>query len=309
MNTNLNISSSNNSDTSEFQLKKAKLAKFAKLSEISKSGGMNVQKRAQIAKAARGFESMFVNMMLKEMKNAMLPKSDPKGEMGSFGAESLQGYTDVLWSEEIANTGKGIGIAQMIYKQLTGGEDLQSKTQTLSQFNPNSIIEDVKRLSKKSDENKIQPSDISQKNLNNNLNKINIEKYNLKLSDYDSLINSAGKKHGISPSLIKSIISAESSANPNAVSKAGAKGLMQLMDNTSKELGIKNSFNPEENINGGTKYMKKMLDYFDGDLNKALAAYNAGASNVEKYGGIPPFEETQKYVEKVNMFNSLFKED
>ncbi|WP_133065293.1 transglycosylase SLT domain-containing protein [Virgibacillus profundi] len=117
---------------------------------------------------------------------------------------------------------------------------------------------------------------------------------------YANEINKSAQKYGVSPFLIASIIQQESSFNSRAVSGAGARGLMQLMPATARELGVKDSFNPAQNIDGGTKYIAQQLKAFGGDLNKALAAYNAGAGNVRKYGGIPPFEETQNYVKKVN---------
>jgi len=118
-----------------------------------------------------------------------------------------------------------------------------------------------------------------------------------------SVLKAAGK-YDLPPGLIKAVIRAESNFKVDAVSRAGAQGLMQLMPGTAKELGVENPFDIEQNIDGGACYLRKMMDSFGGDLKVALAAYNAGPGAVQKYGGeIPPYQETERYVNRVLRFS------
>ncbi len=118
-------------------------------------------------------------------------------------------------------------------------------------------------------------------------------------AEYEQIIKSCADKYGVSAPLIKAVIHAESGYNPNAVSQKGASGLMQLMPGTAKTLKVNNSFDPRDNVEGGVKYLRFLLDTFRGDVSLALAAYNAGLSKVARYGGIPPYAETRTYVNRV----------
>ncbi|WP_457297830.1 lytic transglycosylase domain-containing protein [Peribacillus simplex] len=119
------------------------------------------------------------------------------------------------------------------------------------------------------------------------------------VTNYDQIISQAASLYNLPEKLIKSVIKQESNFNPEATSYAGATGLMQLMPATARSLGVDDATDPEQNIMGGSKYLSQMMARYDGDIQVALAAYNAGSGNVDKYNGIPPFKETQNYVQKV----------
>jgi soluble lytic murein transglycosylase-like protein len=112
-------------------------------------------------------------------------------------------------------------------------------------------------------------------------------------------IDEASALYGVSADLVRAVIQAESAGNPNAVSGVGAQGLMQLMPRTSRALGVKDPFDPKDNIFGGVKYLSTLLEKYNGNVALALASYNAGPGNVKKHGGIPPFGETRGYVKKI----------
>lgn len=127
---------------------------------------------------------------------------------------------------------------------------------------------------------------------------------------YDSYIRASAERHGVDPGLMKAMMHTESAFNPNARSPVGAQGLMQLMPATARRFKVSNPWNPADNIEGSAKYIAWLMRRFNNNVEHAVAGYNAGEGNVDKYGGIPPFKETRNYVKSVmSRYNSLYKND
>jgi hypothetical protein len=137
--------------------------------------------------------------------------------------------------------------------------------------------------------------------------KVDFGHIKLKTTDFGPHIKAAIAKNPVDEALVRAIIQAESAYNPFALSKAGAQGLMQLMPGTAAQYGVSDSYDAQQNINGGVAYLRFLLDMFDGDVRLASAAYNAGENNVLKYAGVPPFAETQVYVQRVAQLYSRYR--
>ena len=137
--------------------------------------------------------------------------------------------------------------------------------------------------------------------------KIDWYRVRLNLTSFSDAVSQAAKKHQVDPALIRALMHAESAFNPNAVSHKGAQGLMQLMPGTAKELGVQDALIPSQNIAGGAKYIAQLLKRFNGNIQLATAAYNAGPGAVKKYNGVPPYKETEVYVERVGILHKRYQ--
>ncbi|NOX18805.1 MAG: transglycosylase SLT domain-containing protein [Chlorobi bacterium] len=258
--------------------------KHIQAQNINANNNLSDKQKRKLEKASRDFESLMTSMLLKSMTKTT--------EGGLFGEGGYGGdVLDTIFEGELSSymtRSQSMGIADMIYQKLTG-EKLPNANLSMKPLSRPGKIEIKKN---DSEVPSIAPSGNAMK----------------RLGKYDSVIKDAAAEFGVSENLIRSIILTESAAKEKAVSKVKAKGLMQLMDGTAREMGVANSFDPKSNIFGGTKYIAAMLRKFDGDVEKSLAAYNAGPRNVEKYDGIPPFKETQNYVTRVLGYLNHFEE-
>jgi len=219
-------------------------------------------------KVAQEFESMFIQQMFSAMR-----KTVPDGGMTeeSHGREI---FTDMLDSEMSKRASKqgGFGLADMVYRQLTSGDRAPTQSVPASASIP---WKDASAYSRQARPGRATAAQV------------------------ESWTQEAAKTNGIDPALLKSLVRNESAGDSLAVSRAGAQGLTQLMPGTARDMGVSNPLDGRQNVMGGARYLRKLLDQFDGREDLALAAYNAGPGNVVKHGGIPPFAETQSYVKKV----------
>ncbi len=254
------------------QVQRMDTEKYKKLGEQLKD-----YDREKAEEAAREFEAIFVRQMLAAMTET-LENSSMVGD--APGSDWYQEMFLQKVAMDIAEKGD-LGISKQIMKQL---DSQQQKP-----------IESIRDLS---DRDYIRTKSVVTATATGATTPIG-KTLAQRLRQYEPVIVEIAGQYGVDEKLVKAVIAQESYGNPNAESHAGAKGLMQLMDKTAEGLGVTDSFDPEQNIEGGVRYLKMMMDRYEGDVKLALAAYNAGPGNVDKYDGIPPFKETQHYVRRV----------
>lgn len=247
------------------------------VNNISTNAVTDDASKAKLQKAAKDFESLFVGYMLKGMRST-IPKSGT--EKDEFGGDMMEGMFDMEFAKYISNN-SNLGLGEMLYKKLTG-EDLPKAAAHQSYRLPSIPAQTANASGTKAASQPVAPSASVQK----------------RIESYSDTIQAASQKYGVNPNLIKAVMASESGGKPNAQSSKNAKGLMQLIDSTAADMGVQNVWNPQQNIFGGAKYLKQMLDKFQGDLPSAVASYNAGPAAVEKQGGVPAIKETKDYVSK-----------
>ncbi len=256
---------------------------------LKKPQSIEAEKK-RLFKAAKELESLFLYQLLKTMRQT-IPKSELSKGFGLGEGLGKDIYTQIFDQElamKMAGAGDG-SMATQLYKSLEKVLERQFEGKQTEEVNLNKSLPQRSYLKIKAET----PNSV-------NLSKVKPTTKSIKVSrgEYDAIIKQVAEKYKLNPMLVAAVIKAESNGDPKAVSTAGAKGLMQLIDSTALDMGVRDVFDPRENIEGGVKYLRQMINRF-GDIKKALAAYNAGPETVKRYEGVPPYRETKTYVEKV----------
>jgi len=236
------------------------------------------EQNSKLKKACEDFEAVFLNMMWN------LSKSDSNEKLfnGGTGEHMFKSVLHEEYSSRMSKTGQ-TGLSDLIYRDLSKQINFDEK----------SVLDVNTDHIKRNKSIRIYQNE-------KNTPHLPLNSFEKKLVPYISYIKSAAVKYNLPEDIIGAVILTESGGDSKAVSPKKAMGLMQIMPKTGKELGLKNPFSPRDNIDKGAKYLAKLSEQFNGNSDLVLAAYNAGPGNVKKYGGIPPFKETIRYVEKVN---------
>jgi soluble lytic murein transglycosylase-like protein len=287
--------------------------------------------RQRLQKAAREFEAVFVAYMFKSMRGSV-EKSGLLGE--GFGGGMMDSLLDMELGRQMSRT-SSFGLAEMLWRKVTGepfprqdapaakGSARPATVPAASKGTPPEESRSVRSAASMpaaattaaaapataGPDGQLKPPVITSAPADRPLRFVTGHVIADRVNTYAPLIREASEKHGVDENLIKAVIATESAGNPKARSSADAKGLMQLIDSTARSMGVRNSWSPRENILGGAKYLQQMLSRFEGNVEQALASYNAGPGAVEKYGGIPPFRETREYVGRVMEYLKIFGQD
>jgi Rod binding domain-containing protein len=257
---------------------------------------LDAHAKLRLQNAVKEFEAVLVGYMLKSMRSST-PKDDMFGE--SYGGDMLEGMFDIELARHVSRS-SSLGIGEMLYKKITGEE--MSRTAEITGSSP----------AARTPAAVVKPETIMGTGTHGTA--VNAattqvpDTVRQRVDVLSPIIRDASEKHGVDANLISAVIAAESAGRRTAQSSKNAKGLMQLIDTTANAMGVSNVWDARQNVNGGTKYLSQLLERFNGNLEKTLASYNAGPGAVEKHQGVPPYRETQEYVDKVLQYIRYFEQ-
>jgi Rod binding domain-containing protein len=273
-----------------------------------RSGATLEQEQARLKKATREFEAFFRYQMMKAMRKTV-PENPLTEGLPMNSSQGKETFLDLM-DMEISKAGSGGpgSISDILYRSTArlleakyNGKNAADSASAPAQLHPVTVKRvpiQIKSQPIKLPENETPAIRLESKPDIAPLRPRIRSPHESIMRKYGDLIDAAAAETRLDSALIASVIHAESSGNPNAESIAGAKGLMQLADSTAGDYGVTDAFDPEQNIKGGSRFLKALMERYQ-DVKLALAAYNAGPRNVDKYGGLPPFKETHNYVNKV----------
>jgi len=261
--------------------------------------------KSRLKRAVREFESVIVGYMLKSMRGTV-PKDEILGD--GMGNEMMGSMFDMELAKQLSRN-SSFGLGEMLYKEITG-ESLPHPERPIRPVTPQVVPETVlPKVVPANPEETARPAHpvlpVREGPIRMKIGHAVAERVNT----YTPIINAAADHHGVDSSLLKAVMATESAGDTRARSSKEAKGLMQLVDSTASAMGVRNVWNPRDNIFGGAKYLQQLLQRFQGDVERAVASYNAGPGAVEKHGGIPPFKETKEYVTRVMEYLRYFKNE
>jgi Rod binding domain-containing protein len=266
---------------------------------------LDERSKLKLQKAAREFEAVLMGYMLKSMRSSM-HSSELFGD--NPGGDLLEGMFDGELARHVSMNGN-LGLAEMLYRRITG-EPMPHAVPRSSPAVSAPAPSPASGKERRETSSPVIAPPVSAPAQRAGLREQAAvpDTVRRRLDTFAPFIQEAADTHKVSANLLKAVIAAESAGKPAARSSRDAKGLMQLIDSTAAEMGVRDVWNPRENILGGARYLQQLLEQFDGDLERALASYNAGPGAVKKHGGIPPFRETREYVERVMQSFRLFEQ-
>lgn len=314
------------------------------MQSVQRQQPLDAHQKLRLQNAVKEFEAVLVGYMLKSMRSS-IPREEASGN--GFGADMLEGMFDTELARHISHS-SSLGLGEMLYKRITGEEMPRTETASdggalrtskTSAAGPGASAQSTDTsfpaqpaVGRDTDTTRVPditraagsgtvadgPATIRQGGLQGASFRTGVsgipsqpalpDTVRQRVENLSPIISDAAREHGVDAQLLKAVIATESAGRVTAQSSRNAKGLMQLIDSTAAAMGVRNVWDPRQNVRGGAKYLSQMLERFQGNVEHALASYNAGPGAVDKYQGVPPYKETQDYVDRVLQYLRDFEQ-